>query len=107
MTSPLDLTGVVRPSVLAWVFAFIPALGIVASAKYRGWLPARPMLFAALLYACWGSGLTISNIALKANSLGHISDGLLFFMTAMAALPVACAGWVSRLATPPTTEGPS
>ncbi len=100
MTSPLDLTGLVPTLIITWVCALIVPLGEVAIAKYRGQLPARPMLLAASRYVCFGSMFTIFGIAQRANFLGLVSCSLYVFTILMAALAVLCAGLAGRLQAP-------
>src|ERR1700686_2702320 len=98
MPSLLNLTDMVPTLIIVWVFALIIPFGEVGIAKYRARLPARPVLFVASRYVCFGSLFTIFGIAQKANFLGLISYSLYIFTILMAALAVGCAGVASRYA---------
>jgi hypothetical protein len=97
MTSPLDLTGLVPTLIVVWICAFVIPLGELIIAKYRGRLPARPLLLAALRYVCFGSMFTIFGVAQRANFLGLVSYSLYIFTVVIAALAVGCAGLAGRL----------
>jgi peptidoglycan/LPS O-acetylase OafA/YrhL len=81
MTSPLDLTGLVPTLIVVWICAFIIPLGELIIAKYRGRLPARPLLL----------------VAQRANFLGLVSYSLYIFTVVIAVLAVGCAGLAGRL----------
>jgi hypothetical protein len=101
MTPPLDFADLVSTLIVAWACALVIPFGQVVITRYRGRLPARPMLLAAVQYLCFGSMFTIFGIAQKAKFLGFISYRLYIFTIFAVALSVGCAGLAGCLQAKP------
>lgn len=97
MTSMLDLNGIVLTLIIVWGFSLGIPLAEIAIPSRRSQLPARPILYLASRYVCFGSMFTIFGVAQQANLRGLISYSLYMFTMLMAVLAVVAAGFAADL----------